>query len=168
MITAPERGEAAEYYQGYINHAGAGDIVQQMVSGPTVELLRGISEERSLYRYAPGKWSIREVMSHINDAERVFAHRGLWFARGFPSELPSYDQDVAVAAAGADARTLASHLDEFKSLRASTQAMFRELPAEAWMRRGVASGNPFTVRALAYIIVGHVNHHLRVLKEKYL
>jgi hypothetical protein len=168
LITAPERGEAVEYYQGYINHAGPGDIVGQMESGPVLELLRGISEERSLFRYTPGKWTIREVMSHINDTERVFAFRAFWFARGFEPELPSFDQDLAVAAAGADARTLASHLEEFKNLRASTQAMFRELPAEAWMRRGVASGNPFTVRALAYIIVGHVNHHLRVLRERYL
>ena len=168
MITAPERGEAAEYYQGYISHAGPGDIVGQMESRTTVELLRAVSEERSLYRYAPPKWSIREVVSHINDTERVFAHRALWFARGFDSELPSFDQDLAVAAAGADARTLASHIDEFQALRASTHSLFRELPPEAWMRRGLASGNPFTVRALAYIIVGHVNHHLRVLRERYL
>ena len=167
LITAPERGEAVEYYQGYISHAGPGDIVQQMESGPVLELLRGISEERSLFRYAPGKWTIREVISHINDTERVFAFRAFWFARGFEPELPSFDQDHAVAKAGADARTLASHLEEFTNLRASTQTMFRELPAEAWMRRGVASGNPFTVRALAYIIVGHVNHHLRVLRERY-
>ena len=168
LITAPEPGEAVEYYQGYISHAGPGDIVQQMESGPVLELVRGLSEERSLFRYAPGKWTIREVISHINDTERVFAFRAFWFARGFEPELPSFDQDHAVAAAGADARTLASHLEEFTNLRASTQAMFRELPAEAWMRRGVASGNPFTVRALAYIIVGHVNHHLRVLRERYL
>ena len=168
MITVPEHGEAVEYYQGYISQAGPGDIVQQMVSTPAVELLRGIPEERSLFRYAPGKWSIREVMSHINDTERVFAFRAFWFAREFEPELPSFDQDFAMGRAAADGRTLASHLEEFRSLRASTQALFRELPPEAWMRRGVASGNPFTVRALAYIIVGHVNHHLRVLKEKYL
>ena len=168
MITVPEPGEAVEYYQGYISQAGPGNIVEQMESSRAVELLRGISEERSLFRYAPDKWSMREVMSHINDAERVFAFRAFWFARGFEPELPSFDQDVAVASAAADERTLASHLEEFKSLRASTQAMFRELPPEAWKRRGIASGNPFTVRALAYIIVGHTNHHLRVLKEKYL
>lgn len=168
IITAPERDEAVEYYQGYISQAGPGDIVQQMESHTVVALLRGISEERSLYRYAPEKWSIREVLSHINDTERVFAQRALWFARGFDAELPSFDQDLAVAGAGADSRTLASHIEEYQAIRASTHSLFRELPSAAWMRRGVASGNPFTVRALSYIIVGHVNHHLKVLRERYL
>jgi hypothetical protein len=168
MITAPERDEAVEYYHGYISHAGPGNIVEQMESRTLLGRLRGISEERSLYRYAPDKWSIREVMSHINDTERVFAFRACWFARAFESELPSFDQDIAVVNAGAGARTLASHLEEFQAIRAATHAFFRELPPEAWMRRGKASGNSFTVRALAFIIVGHVNHHLKVLQDRYL
>lgn len=169
LIAAPERGEASEYYQGYIDQAGEGDIVRLMERQPATanEFLRGISEERSLYRYAPGKWSFCEVMSHINDSERVFAYRALWFARGFDSPLPSFDQEIAVAASDADARPWTSHIEEFLAIRASTLALFQHLPKEAWMRRGVASGNPFTVRALAYIIVGHANHHLRVLREKY-
>lgn len=170
LIAAPERDEASEYYQGYISQAGQGDIVQLMRSQreETAAFLRGISEERSLYRYAPDKWSIAQVQSHINDSERVFAFRALWFARGFDSPLPSFDQDIAVTSADADARSWSSHIEEFQAIRASTLAFFESLPTAAWMQRGVASGNPFTVRALAYIIVGHVNHHLRVLRERYL
>jgi hypothetical protein len=169
-ITAPEHGEASEYYQGYINQVGEGDIVSQMESQSTmvVDFLRGITEERSRHRYAPEKWSIQEVVSHINDTERVFAFRAFWFARGFEPPLPSFDQDVAVAGSGAEQRTWASHIEEFLAIRGSTLPLFHQLPDNAWMRRGVASGNPFTVRAIAYIIVGHVNHHLRVLRERYL
>lgn len=170
LIAAPERGEFSEYYQGYINQAGTGDILQLMKhqSEDFPQFLRGISEERSLFRYAPEKWSLCQVLSHINDAERVFSYRALWFARGFDSPLPSYDQDVAVTNADADARPWASHIDEFQAIRAATLALFQSMPTGAWMHRGIASGNPFTVRALAYIIVGHLNHHLRVVKEKYL
>ena len=169
LIAKPERDETAEYYHGYINQAGDGDILALMASqpAPAVKFLRGISEERSLYRYAPGKWSFCEVLNHINDAERIFTFRALWFARGFDSPLPSFDQNTAVQGALPDARPWASHIDEFAAIRASTLAFFQTLPTEAWMRRGIASGNPFTVRALAYIVVGHANHHLRVLREKY-
>lgn len=169
LIAPPEPDEASEYYQGYISQAGEGDILAllESQSATAVTFLRGISEERSLYRYAPDKWSICQVLSHVNDAERIFAYRALWFARGFDAPLPGFDQDIAVAGADADARPWASHIEEFTAIRASTLALFQNLPTEAWMRRGIASGNPFTVRALAYIIVGHANHHLRVLRERY-
>jgi hypothetical protein len=131
-------------------------------------MLEAISEEQSLHRYAPGKWSIREVVAHINDTERLFTFRAFWFARALGEPLPSFDQDIAASHAGADERPWRSHLDEFHAVRAATIALFRNLPAEAWTRRGVASGNPFTVRALAYIAAGHVAHHLRLLREQYL
>lgn len=168
-ITVPQPGEAAEFYLGYISQAGEGHIVEQMASQSVLaaDYLRTISEERSLYRYAPQKWSFREVLSHINDSERIFAYRALWFARGFDQPLPGFDQDIAVAGAGPDARTWASHLQEFGAIRAATLPLFQHLPQDAWTRRGIASGSSFTVRALAYIIVGHVNHHLRVLRELY-
>ena len=133
-----------------------------------MQLLRGVSEDASLGRYAPGKWTIREVASHVNDCERMFTFRALWFARGFDTALPSFDQDVAIAGADADARTLSSHVDEFRAIRSATLALFRNMPADAWRRRGVASGNPFSVRALAHITAGHVAHHLRLLRERYL
>jgi len=134
----------------------------------TVELLRSISETQSRHRYAPGKWTIREVVGHVNDVERLFVFRAFWFARGLNEPLPSFDQEVAARENGADERALSSHIDEFRAIRAATLTFFRELSSDAWLRRGVASGNPFSVRALAYITAGHVAHHNRILREKYL
>lgn len=166
----PDTAESAAYYLTYINHVPDGDVRAFLESqaSEAAALFDGISEERSLHRYADGKWSIREVLSHINDCERLFAFRAFWFARGLDSELPSFDQDVAIAYAGADARPWSSHVDEFRSLRASTMKFYRSLPAEAWSKRGVASGNPVTVRALAWITAGHAAHHLRLIRERYL
>jgi hypothetical protein len=104
----------------------------------------------------------------VNDAERVFVFRALWFARGFDSPLPSFDQNVAVSTAYSDERSWQSHVDEFRAIRAATLAFFENLPDDAWMRRGVASGNAVTVRALAYIVAGHVAHHMKILHERYL
>jgi hypothetical protein len=98
----------------------------------------------------------------------LFVFRALWFARGFDSPLPSFDQDVAVSTAGSDDRSWRSHVEEFRTIRNATVSFFQNLPADAWMRRGVASGNPFTVRALAYISAGHVSHHVKILRERYL
>ena len=103
----------------------------------------------------------------MNDAERVFLFRALWFALGFDSPLPSFDEKTCAGAAGADERPWASHVEEFRAVRLATLAFFRGLPAEAWIRRGIASGNPFSVRALAYILAGHVVHHTAVLRERY-
>lgn len=170
MMTPPDRSEAAEYYFTYINQVPPGDIcrILEAQAGETVALLRGISEERSMHRYAPDKWSIRDVVGHLNDTERLFVMRAFWFARGFDTPLPSFDQHIAVGAAGAEARTLRSLVDEFQSVRSSTLSFFQNLPDEAWMRRGIASDNPFTVRALAYIGAGHVIHHVKILRERYL
>jgi hypothetical protein len=170
MIAAPDRTEAAEYFFTYIKQVGAGDIREILAAQATdtLALLKGVSEKDSLHRYAPDKWTIREVVSHINDTERLFAFRALWFARGFADPLPSFDQNVAIASAGADDRTLASHVEEFRAVRDASIALFNGLSADAWSRRGIASGNPFTVRALAYVTAGHVAHHVRILKERYL
>lgn len=168
--SAPDRTEAAEYYFTYIDQVGQGDIVEILrQQEPKVHtLFDGVSEERSLHRYAPDKWTIREVVSHLNDTERLFAFRALWFARGFDTPLPSFDQDVAIASAGADARDWRSHIEEFHAVRSATIALFHNLPDAAWGRRGVASGNPFTVRALAYMCAGHVTHHVKILSQRYL
>jgi hypothetical protein len=169
-IAPPDQTEFAQYYVTYISQVPEGDIrrILEAQESETVELLRGVPEERSLHRYAAGKWTIREVVSHINDTERMFAFRAMWFARGFDSALPSFDQDVAIRGAGADDRTLSSHVEEFRAVRAATVTLFRNLPDDAWTRRGVASGNSFTVRALAYIAAGHLAHHVRLLRERYL
>ncbi|HLW52988.1 MAG TPA: DinB family protein [Candidatus Angelobacter sp.] len=170
IIGVPEKTEAAPYYFTYIDLVSSGDVMsvlEQQVNEVT-PVLRGISEEKSLYRYAPGKWTIRQSWSHVNDAERVFVSRALWFARGFDSPLPSFDQDIGVAGAQADSIAWARHVDEFRDIRQATLSLFRNLPDEAWKKRGTASGNQFTVRAMAYIVAGHTAHHLAILKERYL
>ena len=170
MMATPERTEAAPYYFTYIDRVAAGDIrrIIRDQEAKVVALAESISEEQSRHRYGPDKWSIREVLAHLNDCERLFVFRAFWFARGFESPLPSFDQHIAMAASGADARSWRSHLDEFRQIRASTVAFFDGLPDTAWDRRGIASDNPFTVRALAYMVAGHVIHHVEILRQKYL
>lgn len=170
MTPRPDRNEAAPYYFTYIDQVGDGDIrdLLDAQAAETLALLSTIGDEQSRHRYAADKWTIREVVGHLNDTERLFAFRALWFARGFDSPLPSFDQHIAVASSGAEQRSWQSHIDEHRALRAATSCFFRHLPADAWSRRGIASDNPFTVRALAYMAVGHVTHHVRILKERYL
>ena len=170
ILKAPDRTEAAEYYWSYLDKVPEGDVLATLENQLDVvlELLDSVPEHQSLYRYEAEKWSAREVMSHVNDAERLFSFRAFWFARGFEDPLPSFDQDAAVVLARADDRSWASHIEEFQTVRAASLTLFRSLPDDAWMRRGVASGNPFTVRALAYICAGHVAHHVGVLRERYL
>jgi uncharacterized damage-inducible protein DinB len=169
MIGRPEASEAKPYYFTYIDRVESSDIIDVLKtqSEETLAPLGSISEDKSLYRYAPDKWSIREVLNHVSDSERIFLSRALWFARGFVTPLPEYDQNICVPAARADEVSWSSHLDEFRAVRLATIAFFRNLPEDAWMRRGVASGNPFSVRALAYIIAGHVTHHMGILQERY-
>jgi hypothetical protein len=170
MKGTPDRSEAAEYYFTYINKVLEGDICEilEAQAAGTLALLQRISDAQSLHRYAADKWSIREVVSHLNDTERVFVSRAFWFARGFDTALPSFDQNTAISFAGADGRHWTSHIDEFRAVRGATLAWFLNLSPQAWTRRGIASENPFTVRALAYIIAGHVAHHTAILKERYL
>jgi len=166
----PDRTEAVPYYFTYIDKVPPGDVrvtlAAQLVE--TKALLAGVTDEVSLRQYEPGKWTLRQVMSHINDTERLFVFRAMWFARGFDSPLPSFDQDAAVSTAAANERSLGSHLDEFETVRRASVTLFGGLPDEAWSRRGVASGNPVTVRALSYITAGHLAHHLGLLREHYL
>ena len=169
MIGRPEAHEAAPYDSTYIDQAPGDDPAALIESqlDECLSLFAGVSEERSTFRYAPGKWSIRQVLSHITDTERAFAFRALWFARGFTAPLPGFDQEIAAAGADADRIAWAEHVDEFRAVRLSTISLFRNLPPDAWRRSGIASEKPFTVRALAFIIPGHVAHHVRILRERY-
>ena len=170
MIGRPGASETALYYFTYIDQVSGDDpcaIIERQLH-ESMAVFAGISEEASLHRYAPDRWSIRQVLNHITDTERAFAFRALWFARGFEAPLPGYDQGIAAAGAEADRVAWADHIEEFRSVRLSTIALFRNLPPEAWMRTGIASDNPFTVRAMAFIIAGHVAHHMRILRERYL
>jgi len=169
-MTRPQTTEAASYYYKYIDLITNDEIVPTMESqmAETLRFLEGISEEQSLKSYAPGKWTIRELLNHVNDGERVFLYRAFWFARGFQDALPSFEQDVAVQAANANQTSWAELVEEFRTVRLSTISFFKHLPDEAWSHSGIASDNPVTVRAIAYIIAGHVAHHTQVLKERYL
>lgn len=169
-MTQPQANEAASYYFRYIDLAPTDDIVsfldQQFKE--TLPFLEGISEAQSTRRYAPDKWSIRELLNHVNDGERIFLGRALWFARGFTDPLPSFEQDIAVEGAQANEISWAALVDEFRTVRLASLSFFRNLPSEAWSRTGVASDSPVSVNAIAYIIGGHLAHHVNVLKERYL
>lgn len=169
-VGRPQETEAAPYYFNYIQHVATDDPLAAMESQlhELESLSQGISEERSLHRYEPAKWSIRQVLNHATDTERAFAFRALWFSRGFETPLPGFDQNIAATSAAADGVSWAAHVEEFRTVRLSTLSLLKNLPAEAWSRSGVASDNRFTVRALAYIIPGHVAHHVKVLRDRYL
>lgn len=170
MIGRPQSSEAASYYFTYIDQVGGENPLEEIENQleNTSPWLSRISEEKSFDRYAPEKWSIRQVLNHVTDTERAFAFRALWFARGFGAALPSYDQEVAASGAEADSVSWAAHVEDFRRVRHATISLFRNLPPDAWMRSGIASGNLFTVRALAFIIPGHVAHHMKILRERYL
>ncbi len=169
MTGRPEKNEAAPYFFRYIDRIPEPDVlgVLEKQSHEILTFLDGISEERSRHRYAPGKWSIRQVWNHVNDTERVFVFRAFWFARGLEGALPGFEQDAAAGTARADEVAWARHVEEFREVRRATLAFFGNLPAEAWGRGGIASDVPFTVRACAYIAAGHVAHHAAILRERY-
>ena len=169
-MTRPKTTEADSSYFKYIDLITSEEIVPAIETqmGETLKFLLGITEEQSRQSYAPGKWTIREVLNHVNDGERVFLYRAFWFARGFQDALPSFDQDQAALAAPANNTSWADLVEEFRSIRLATISFFKNLPEEAWSRTGVASDYQFTVRSLAYIIAGHVAHHRNVLAERYL
>lgn len=162
--------EAAPYYSRYIDLVSTENIVQtlEIQLEEALQFLSPISEEQSLHSYAPDKWTVRQLLNHVNDTERVFVYRAFWFARKFDSPLPGYDQDIGVQAADANEVSWSRHVEEFRRVRLTTLSFFQNLPPAAWTRSGIASDNKFTVRALAYISAGHVTHHLNILRERYL
>jgi len=170
LARRPERDEAAEYYFRYIDAVPEGDIRDTLVAQRQElrQVFDAVPPERAGLSYEPGKWTLREVVGHLSDTERLFSSRALWFARGLEGALPSFDQEVAIAAAGFDSRSWQSLVDEMDAVRAASIALFADLPADAWDRRGIASGNPFSVRALAWLTAGHVTHHLRIVRARYL
>ena len=169
-MTRPQQNEAASYYSRYIDLIQTDDIIPTLKSQleDTKSFLAGISDEQSLTSYALDKWTIRQVVNHVNDTERVFAHRAFWFARGFGDALPGFDQDICVAAAAANEMSWTGLKDEFTNVRLATISFFENLSPDSWSRTGIASDNPFTVNALAYIVAGHVAHHRKVIEERYL
>lgn len=168
--TRPEATEYAPYYGGYVGHVPTGDIVETLSTQAegTLAFLRTIGEETSLARYAPGKWSIREVVGHIIDAERIFTYRALRFARNDETALASFDENAYITNASFDDRTLASLCDEFEAVRRASVLLFASLNANEWVRRGIASNNAMSVRALAWVTAGHELHHVGIVKTRYL
>ena len=167
--TRPAPDEYAPYYGTYISKVGDGDIVRTLRTqvGTTLGVLRAIPEERAGHRYAPGKWSIREVIGHLSDAERIFAYRALRFARHDTTPLPGFDENAFVANARLDERPIGSLIDEYEAVRKASVAMFDAFFPDEWASAGEASGKRMSVRALAWVIAGHELHHLGILKERY-
>jgi len=169
-VARPAPSEHIEYYARYIDLVPDGDLLGQLERQckQTVTLLSGISPKQSQFRYAPGKWSVREVIGHVSDAERVFAYRALTFARADATALPAFDENAWASASNAGERSLGDVVKEFEAVRGATLAMFRGFNEEQFARSGMANNNRISVRALAYVIAGHERHHVKILQEKYL
>jgi uncharacterized damage-inducible protein DinB len=168
-IHRPAATEYAPYFARYVERVPEGDIVALLRENSAIlnASIATLDEARGAYRSAEGKWSIREMLGHLMDVERVFVYRALSIARGDTTPLPGFDQDDYAATAGSDARRLSDLREELRALRESTVRFFASPPLDAWARVGVASGNDISVRAIAHIIVGHTEHHLQVLAERY-
>jgi uncharacterized damage-inducible protein DinB len=170
FASRPAPKEYAEYYGRYISQLPDGDVLDIMRSQTKelFEMFAKIDDAKALHRYAPGKWSIKEVLGHMLDVERVFSHRALRMARADKTPLPGFEQDDYVAAANFDGRPLESLLDEWRHLRAANLTLFESFDEVTLMRQGTASGYEFTVRALIWIMAGHERHHLNGLRANYL
>ena len=170
LLTRPDVSEFAPYYGAYINCVEGNDVLavlrRQLVD--SLALFAGISEEKANSAYAPGKWTIKELLGHIIDAERVFAYRALRFSRGDATPIEGFDQDPYVTNSRLDGIRFDVLVDEFEHVRLSTVLMLERLDEVGWLCRGMASGVEVSVRAIAFIIAGHENHHVRILKERYL
>jgi len=166
---APAADEYAGYYGRYVSRVPRGDFlaVLRKQADEIAGLFGALTPAQAGFAYAPGKWSVKEVLGHMTDTERVFAYRALSIGRGDPSPLPGMEQDEWLPSAGFGRRAIADLLAEWRTVRAATIALVEGFPAEATLRRGVASGNPFSVRALLHIAPGHTAYHLEVLRDRY-
>ena len=168
-IGRPDPSEYAPYQEAYVRLVQGNDILKALSAqiDTTLWYLRTLSDTHGNFRYAPGKWSVKEVIGHIIDTERVFAYRALSVARSDKAALPGFEQDDWVQAAGSGSLPLAELTSELECVRRSNLYLFQHLPTDAWLRRGTASGREFTVRSLAYIIAGHEQYHVQMLQTRY-
>lgn len=166
----PDQTEYFPYYGRYIELVRTGDIVATLAEQPseTIALLSSLTEEQGNFSYAPGKWSIKQVLGHVNDSERIFAYRALRISRNDKTPLAGFEQDDCVRDGPFEHCRLGTLIEEFQAIRRATVLLFQQLNPDDWLRRGTASETEVSVRALAYIIAGHELHHRGVLKEKYL
>ena len=169
MPIRPAPGEYAPYYESYIALVPGDDVVGLLETQrkQMMQLFAARSERDGNFRYAPDKWTVKEVLGHISDTERIFAYRALRIARGDQTPLSGFEQDDYVRAGAFGERALADLTEEFSHVRGATVALFHSLGKEVWLRRGVANKNEVSVRALAFIIAGHELHHRKILQEKY-
>ena len=169
-MTKPLETEYASYYGKYISLVSDGNIVYTLTEqlGETLSAWRAIPADKAEHRYEPGKWSVKEVLGHIIDTERIMAYRALRIARGDKTALPGFEQDDFVAGGDWSNRTIADLADEFETVRKSNLHLLRNLTDDAWKQVGTASDNPISARALAYIIAGHTLYHQEILRERYL
>lgn len=165
----PEPSEYRPYFETYISLVPGDRVVPVLMQQlePFLERFGSLSEEQSSFRYAPDKWNVREVIGHLIDTERVFGYRALWSARGATTPLPSFEQDDFVRTAGHDTVPIVELVDEFCAVRESHILMFNHLSPDAWIRIGTASGHALSTRAAAFIMAGHVIHHMTLLHERY-
>lgn len=168
-LAPPGEDEFAPFYRGYVSLVADVDPVERLREQPRIlrNLLGSLTEEDARRRYAPGKWSVKQVVGHLCDAERIFSYRLLRIARGDSTPLSGFDEAMYAAAGEFDRRSLSSLLDEMEVLRTATLRLIEGLPAEAWARTGVANDSRIGTRALVYIIAGHVQHHLGILRDRY-
>ncbi|MBE0646003.1 MAG: DinB family protein [Bacteroidetes bacterium] len=166
----PSADEYAPYYETYVRLVPDGGILEILEAQlrETLVLLRGLSEAQAAFAYAEGKWSVKEVIGHIIDTERVFAYRGLCFARGDSTPLPGFEQDDYVLGAGFNARSTESLAGEFEHMRHSNIYLFSTWSEAVQARHGTANGNSVTARAIPFILAGHERHHLNILRERYM
>ena len=170
MERRPKSDEYGAFYRPYIAAVPDGPIAATLNAqrGDLARVTADVSPDRERYRYAPGKWSVREMVGHLTDSERMFAMRAMAFARGDRAHYPGFDENEYAAASGADERVLAELVEEWDAARHATVLLFKGLPDDAWDRCGHASGFEFSVRSMAWIAAGHTQHHLGVLRERYL
>jgi hypothetical protein len=168
MRSHPRSDEYGAFYAGYVERV-KDDPVDAMATQitATTALLERLSDTQALHRYAPDKWSVKEVVAHLADVERVMAYRAMRIARGDTTPLPSFDENAYVPVGRFDRRALADLLAELRTVRAASLALFRSFDDDAWVRMGTASGKPVSVRALACIIPGHERHHYQLFRERY-
>lgn len=170
LIGRPETSEYKPYYATYISKVPEGDVLAVLAKqiDETVAELSKLSDKDALYRYAPEKWSIKQILGHMSDTERIFVYRAVCIARLEKQSLPGFDENDFVAAARFDDRPLADHLAEFRSVRAASLSFFRGLNVDEQKRIGTASNGPLSVRAVPFIVAGHEKHHMGVIRERYL
>jgi uncharacterized damage-inducible protein DinB len=170
VITVPKESEYAEAFQGYVARvAGVEDPLRELTSqrAKVVGRLAKLSDEQAAFRYAPGKWSIKELVGHLSDAERVFAYRMLRIGRGDTTPLPGFEESDYARKAQSDQRRFGELLAEWSVVRAATMALASSLPEADWTNVGTSNDAPLSARALLYIILGHTEHHLGVLGDRY-